>query len=420
MQIKRFEAPSVQEALSRVKRELGPEAVILYTKKVRKGGFLGLWASEQIEVTAGVDVPILEPPQALAPAPRPSSRAALPAPAARSLPPKRLAPPAERPAPRMEQPAPQPRAEREAEREQRREGVFQSELNEGKVLAGPNFGRAAEKASPAPDRRWHPEVLRFEKALLKAGCEADIVHRILDSVSSEITERGYPRSGSLVPMVQARLAALLKVSGPIEPVPGKPRVVAFIGPTGVGKTTTLVKLASQYSLLHQRRVGLITADTYRIGAVEQLRIYRDIIDIPFEAVSTPEELAASLNRMADRDLIFMDTAGRSPQNRAQIQDLRGFLEVAKPSETHLVISATTKNADLLPIVAKFGLGPINRFLFTKLDETKTYGLFLNLASSFNIPVSYLATGQMVPDDIEVATPERMADLVLGEKHARPG
>jgi flagellar biosynthesis protein FlhF len=221
-------------------------------------------------------------------------------------------------------------------------------------------------------------------------------------------------------MVLARLAAILKVSGPIEAIPGKPRVVAFIGPTGVGKTTTLVKLASQYSLLHQRRVGLITADTYRIGAVEQLRIYRDIIDIPFEAVSTPEELAASLKRMADRDLIFMDTAGRSPQNRAQIQDLRGFLEVARPAETHLVISATTKNADLLPIVAKFGLVPINRFLFTKLDETKTYGLLLNLASNFNIPVSYLATGQMVPDDIEVATPERMADLVLGEKHARPG
>jgi len=411
--------------LQRVKRELGPEAVILYTKKVRKGGFLGLWASEQIEVTAGVDVPILDPPQAASALARPS-RPALAPPAPRSLPSRRLAP-AERPVAKPEQAEPKPalalpapRFDREAEREQRREGVFQSELNEGKVLAGPNFGRSAEKASPAPDRRWHPEVLRFEKALLKAGCEEDIVHRILDLVSAEITERGYPRSGSLVPMVQARLAALLKVSGPIEPVSGKPRVVAFIGPTGVGKTTTLVKLASQYSLLHQRRVGLITADTYRIGAVEQLRIYRDIIDIPFEAVSSPEELASSLNRMADRDLIFMDTAGRSPQNRAQIQDLRGFLEVAKPSETHLVISATTKNADLLPIVAKFGLVPINRFLFTKLDETKTYGLLLNLASNFNIPVSYLATGQMVPDDIEVATPERMADLVLGEKHARPG
>jgi flagellar biosynthesis protein FlhF len=419
MQIKRFEAPSVQEALQRVKRELGPEAVILYTKKVRKGGFLGLWASEQIEVTAGVDVPILDSPLSAAPQARPSRPAQAPS-APRSLQPRRPAARLEPSEGKLPIALPAPRLDREAEREQRREGVFQSELNEGKVLAGPNFGRPAERASPAPDKRWHPEVLRFEKALLKAGCDEEIVHRLLDSVSSEITERGYPRSGSLVPMFQARLASLLKVSGPIEPMPGKPRVVAFIGPTGVGKTTTLVKLASQYALLHQRRVGLITADTYRIGAVEQLRIYRDIIDIPFEAVSSPEELAASLNRMADRDLIFMDTAGRSPQNRAQIQDLRGFLEVAKPSETHLVISATTKNADLLPIVAKFGLVPINRFLFTKLDETKTYGLLLNLASSFNIPVSYLATGQMVPDDIEVATPERMADLVLGEKHARPG
>jgi flagellar biosynthesis protein FlhF len=418
MQIKRFEAPSVQEALQFVKRDLGPEAVILYTKRVKRGGFLGFLSSDMIEVTAGVDVPVLEDTKKT------------PVLAPKNLIQKRpILKPEVQPEEKnrretisvtLTPPMPSPVRERERERE-RRDPVFNSELNEGKVMASmtqmkpsQSFTVKAEK-----EKNWHPEVLRYEKALLKAGCEDDAIKRVLEQVNEEISERGYPRSGTLYPMIQQKLAAMLKVSGPIDCVPGKARVVAFIGPTGVGKTTTLVKLASQYSLVHQKRVALITADTYRIGAVEQLKIYRDIIDIPLEAVSTPDELDAVIKRMADRDLIFMDTAGRSPLNRPQIQDMRGFLEVAKPAETHLVISATTKNGDLLPIVAKFGLVPINRFLFTKLDETKSYGLFLNLASNFNIPVSYVTTGQMVPDDVEIATPERLADLVLGEKHARP-
>ena len=232
-------------------------------------------------------------------------------------------------------------------------------------------------------------------------------------MNREISDKGYPRAGSLGQLLEKFIAASVKVSGPIESVPGKPRVIALIGPTGVGKTTNLVKLASQYSLLHQLKVALLTADTYRIGAVEQLRIYRDIIDIPFEAVNSPEDLKEALKRHADRDLIFFDTAGRSPQNKKQLQELRAFLEAAEPSEVHLVISATTKNEDLLPIVGKFGLVPINRFLLTKLDETRSHGLILNLASNFSIPISYLSNGQNVPNDIEIATPERLAELVAG-------
>ena len=190
----------------------------------------------------------------------------------------------------------------------------------------------------------------------------------------------------------------------------------MIGPTGVGKTTSLIKLASQFSLVHQMKVALLTADTYRIGAVEQLKIYRDIIDIPFEAVNTPEELANALKRYSDMDLIFFDTAGRSPQNKKQIQELRSFLDIAKPAETHLCVSATTKNSDLLPIVGKFGLVPINRFLVTKLDETRSYGQILTLTSNFSIPVSYLANGQNVPNDIETAGAESIAELILGEKN----
>jgi flagellar biosynthesis protein FlhF len=275
------------------------------------------------------------------------------------------------------------------------------------------MARPARKQA-APE--LHPELARIAQRLEKNGVEPEVASQLLKGVNKEITEKGYPRAGTLGQLVAKFAAAAMKVSGPLETMPGRARVVAFIGPTGVGKTTNLVKLASQYSLIHQMKVALLTADTYRIGAVEQLRIYRDIIDIPFEAVNSPEELKAALKRYADRDLIFFDTAGRSPQNRRQLSELRAFLEAAGPAEVHLVISATTKNADLLPIVGKFGLVPINRFLVTKLDETKSHGMILNLASNFSIPVSYLSNGQNVPGDIEIATPERLAELVLGEAH----
>jgi flagellar biosynthesis protein FlhF len=132
------------------------------------------------------------------------------------------------------------------------------------------------------------------------------------------------------------------------------------------------------------------------------------------AAGRVEEDQVAVGVALDGRTHLFDTAGRSPQNRRQITDLKAFLEAAKPSETHLCVSATTKNADLLPIVGKFGLVPVNRFLVTKLDETRSHGLLLNLAANFQVPISYLTTGQNVPNDIEVASPERMAELVLGE------
>jgi flagellar biosynthesis protein FlhF len=397
MRIRRFEAPSVQEALQQVRSELGPDAVILYTKKLRKGGFMGFGGTDVAEITAGLD----EGGEALALSAPPRAMASTQAPAApaRSFP---------LPA------APRQRA-RPDEGADRRTDVFQSELNDGKVLSGAFASRVgATTAAKKAATDLHPELQRFEKQLEKNGVEPEVARQLLGAVNKEIGEKGYPRVGSLGQLVSKFIAASVKVSGPIETLPGRARVIAFIGPTGVGKTTNLVKLASQYSLIHQMKVALLTADTYRIGAVEQLRIYRDIIDIPFEAVSTPEELKDALKRYADRDLIFFDTAGRSPQNKKQLQELRAFLETAEAAEVHLVVSATTKNEDLLPIVGKFGLVPINRFLVSKLDETKTHGLILNLASNFSIPVSYLSNGQNVPNDIEIATPERLAELVMGD------
>jgi flagellar biosynthesis protein FlhF len=395
----------MQEALQLVKQELGPEAVILFTKKVKKGGVFGLFGTELVEVTAGVDAS-LDPdlaPMVPAVGGRKSAKTGffLDEPPRRreaSLPAKSY----------LRMPGPE-----------RQREVFQSELNEGKVLSGPAVFRG-QSAAKAPS--WHPEVARFEAVLKKSGVEEDVIKRLLDQANLRIQEEGYPRSGSVSQVVRDCLSGCFKVSGPVDTRAGlgRPRVAAFIGPTGVGKTTTLVKLASQYSLLYGKKTCLITADTYRIGAVEQLKIYRDIIDIPLEVANRPSDFPGIFKKHPETEIFFMDTAGRSPQNRNQIQDLKGFLEAARPEETHLVISATTKNSDLMPIVAKFGLVHVQRFLYTKLDETRSHGLALNLAANFSLPVSYLTFGQNVPNDIEVATPERLADLVLGEAHGRPG
>ena len=398
MRIRRFEAPSVQEALQKVRQEMGPDAVILYTKKLRRGGLFGFGGEEFAEVTAGVDSGPDAPSSGSAASSGPQGLGG-PLPSPRQAPSRPRGALSGAPTPSVPSPL------------ERRTDVFQSELNDGKVLAGLQITRSAPRRT-GPD--LHPELKRVLEALIKNGVEEAVAQGALLPAQREIVEKGYPRAGTLGQLVGRVLASQLKASGPVEPVPGKPRVIAFIGPTGVGKTTTLVKLASQYALVHQLKVALLTADTYRIGAVEQLRIYRDIMDIPFEAVSSPEEVGPAMRRYADRDLIFFDTAGRSPQNRRQIADLKDFLAAAKPAETHLCVSATTKNSDLLPIVGKFGLVPVNRFLVTKLDETRSHGLLLNLAASFQVPISYLTTGQNVPNDIEVASPERMAELVLGE------
>jgi flagellar biosynthesis protein FlhF len=413
MRIRKFEADSVQEALQQIRQELGPDAVILYTRKLKRGGFLGLGSSEVAEVTAGIDMGPENSGAAVTPAytglAERSAALGGPLPGTRTQ--TQTAPNLLKARPLSPFSAP-PMPDPAGALAERRQEVFQSELNDGKVISGTLLSRSAPRKA-GPD--LHPELRRVYEQLLKGGVEEPVALNALVPAQREIAEKGYPRAGSLGQLVTRTLAGQLKASGPLEGgIPGKPRVIAFIGPTGVGKTTTLVKLASQYALVHQLKVALLTADTYRIGAVEQLRIYRDIMEIPFEAVSSPEEVAPALKRHADCDLIFFDTAGRSPQNRRQIQDLKAFVEAAKPSETHLCISATTKNADLMPIVGKFGMVPVSRFLITKLDETRQHGLLLNLSANFQVPISYLTTGQNVPHDIEVATPERMADLVLGE------
>jgi flagellar biosynthesis protein FlhF len=189
-------------------------------------------------------------------------------------------------------------------------------------------------------------------------------------------------------------------------------VVALVGPTGVGKTTTIAKLAANFRLRENRRVGLITVDTYRIAAVEQLRTYADIIDLPMEVVSTPREMREAVERMRSLDLVLMDTAGRSPRDEVKIRELRSLLAEAAPAEVHLVLSAASSARSLAAAAERFAPVGVTALLITKLDEATGLGNLLALARNCRLPFSYLTDGQNVPDDISIAEAKRLAQLIL--------
>jgi flagellar biosynthesis protein FlhF len=192
------------------------------------------------------------------------------------------------------------------------------------------------------------------------------------------------------------------------------RIVALIGATGVGKTTTLAKIAARFVLEKNIRAALITADTYRISAVEQLKTYSDIIGLPLEIVYSPDELKVAIHKHRDKDLILIDTAGRSQHNEYQMKELQDFLAVDSRIEKHLVMSATTKNRDVEDILQKFSVCEPGRVIFTKTDETSSLGMIVNLLADKDISLSFMTNGQSVPDDIVPATADKLAALLLRE------
>ena len=248
--------------------------------------------------------------------------------------------------------------------------------------------------------------------LIDAELSEELARELVDRV------RQGSASGDLedTVLLRARLARQIEeeieVTGPIRVTPGQRRLVALVGPTGVGKTTTIAKLAGNFHLRERRRVGLITVDTYRIAAVEQLRTYADIIDLPMEVVSTPREMRQAVERLADLDLILMDTAGRSPRDEVKIQELKSMLTEAEADEVHLVLSSVNSVENMKKTARQFADVGVTSLLLTKLDEATGLGNLIPLLRSCHLPLSYVTNGQNVPDDIEPADRRRLTRAML--------
>jgi flagellar biosynthesis protein FlhF len=189
-------------------------------------------------------------------------------------------------------------------------------------------------------------------------------------------------------------------------------IIAFVGPTGVGKTTTLAKLAAHYSMSEKLGVGLISADTYRIAAAEQLKTYARIMGLPIKVVSEKEEFRKALNLFSDKDLVLVDTPGKSRSDTGYTEKLRDFLNVGVPVETNLLLSVTTSRENMLDTSSRFGVVNYDNIIFTKLDEATGFGSMYDVRDHVGKPVSYLTNGQNVPSDIEEANPHRIAKLIM--------
>ncbi len=264
---------------------------------------------------------------------------------------------------------------------------------------------------------------------------ADLVSTYASLLDSEVPE---PLARRLVRFISERLEphelrdkslvrealceaveSCVPIAPPIVAPAGAKRIAALVGPTGVGKTTTIAKLAANFKLIRGLKPGLVTVDTYRIAAVEQLRTYAEIINLPLSVANTPDEMDGAVAELGDVDVVLIDTAGRSPRDEVKIRELADFLLAAKPDEVHLVLSAAAGERNLRAAVDRFAMVQADRLILTKLDEAEGLGGLLALLGQVERPVSYITTGQAVPDDLEAASSSRLARLILGLEPARP-
>ena len=275
-------------------------------------------------------------------------------------------------------------------------------------------GQAPVPASPAPPRS--PALARFAATLRANDVSDAIVTRLIDAAGDELSapERADEQSvrNDLLRRIEQLIPTRRDVPAAKKAPGARPAVVALVGPTGVGKTTTIAKLAADARLRRGLRVGLITADTYRIAAVEQLKIYAGIIGLPLEIAQSPEDVARALDKLADCDVVYCDTAGRSQNDTRRLDELAAFLAAAKPDRTHLVLSAAMGEQALVRIAKRFRPMAPTRVILSKLDEAVSTGPILGALRDIALPVSYVTLGQEVPDDIEPANADALARLIL--------
>ncbi len=370
MIIKNYVVNDMYEAMVLIKKELGNDAVIVSKREVRQKGLAGLFKKKKLEVTAATEV-ISQNGNGIAK--------------------------------RNYNPPPQQEVIKEAavHQESRTTEELKEEMQQIKsivqMLVEKSDSRLEkEKEATIKDvmieMDFHPVVIDdFEQYCKKRSLKPDTAD---NTVLSEFVMDRFDR----------------KVR--VEDVGG--RIKTFIGPTGVGKTTTIAKLASNEALVNQKKIGLITIDTYRIGAVEQLKIYANILGVPVKVVFSPEDLPDAIEQFNDKDLIFIDSTGRSHKNIHQLNELKSYLDQCSNIKIYLVSSMVTKNVDFARTIENYKNVGFDSLILTKFDETYSAGNIMNAGYFTDKPISFICKGQVVPDDIEVASKETLLKYIWGE------
>ena len=411
MIIKKFTGKTEAEATEAAKKELGSTLVIMNVREVKKKGLFAFLSPKQIEVTAALEEE--------APA-RPQYGSMLRTAADKEI--------------RTEQHV---LAKNSAENIEKKldslQTLLESQLNNrqpekdesAKAQDVPDAEGKEEKtsdmaAAEKKEEEENPEQDKFIRLLYNKMLDNEMDQKYVNSIfddASKTKKADLPFDYLLANIYQKMVLKFGKSEG-ITPSEEGPRIVLFIGPTGVGKTTTIAKLAGRYCVEEKRKVALLTADTYRIAAAEQLRTYANILETPFRVIYTPEELQAAVDDYWDCDYIFIDTAGRSHQNTDQLEKMKEMVAALKKPERYqvfLVLSATTKYRDLQKIADCYGKIADFELIFTKLDETEAVGNLLNMKLYIDAPIAYVTCGQNVPDDMEVFNPQKTVKQILGGK-----
>ena len=442
----KIKAASLEEAYDRMRRKFGDDAIVLNTRQAVEGGILGLFGRRIVEITVSTTAPALPAARERSPIERKyaaHAQPALPAAAVPSATPENLrhleniVREAQR---RMNaQPAPAAPAAPAVARAQEAPVTYtrMPQAAPAQAATAPVLQFPARKADEDPVRKELNEIRSMLQVLYAenpgAGLPTEFAPHYRRLVQQGVSRRLAAELSAAVlkdsdpailrdPRVfnerlMIEIRKLIRVTGGIALQAGQSRRIAVCGSTGVGKTTNLAKLAAHLAVRERANIGLITADTYRVAAVDQLRVYANIIGLPLRIANDPRDALTALEEFRAHDVVLMDTAGGSQFNLEQINELKNMLATVRPDEVYLVLSAATPLEDLRNTINNFRcLGP-TALIFTKLDETRQYGAMLSAALEAELPLAYLSTGQNVPEDIQPATPTAIATLLV---EGRPG
>jgi flagellar biosynthesis protein FlhF len=378
MKIKKFIAPSMQEALKQIKREFGDDAIILSNKSIEHPEW-----RHAVEITAAIDKKEEKEPE------KPSFNDML----------KKTSAPI------------QPNTINGTVVQQQL-NVMQKEIEYLRERV--DFLINQIKYDHLPHI---PKVLQdMIKLLSNNGVNISLANSMIEDIFTSLKGEELLEEELVMSKLSAKMKHYLQITGPIKFNDKHSTVVLVMGPTGSGKTTTIAKLAALYKYTYSRKVALISADSFRIAAMEQLKSFAEIAKIPFVAVYNNNDLTEKINAMKKYELILIDTTGLNSKNMKQMVGLKETIRIAKADEIHLTLSLTTKYSDLCENTKNFSMVPFNGVILTKLDETSVMGDILNLAADFDKPYSYITFGQDIPEDISLANRNELAQIVLRGKH----